>query len=89
MEEGYEADYWLGIITSAAPNLDCSTDTKLNANLDFLEKELRAASKRVLNIVYFNIYCTYTYSTVVKGPNECETTRITFTKAKLVLCTLI
>ena len=48
MEESYEADYWLGVITSAAPGLDCSTDAKLNASLDKLEKELRAAAPRVL-----------------------------------------
>ena len=48
MEEGYEADYWLGVITSAAPGLDCSTDAKLNASLDKLEIELRAAVPRVI-----------------------------------------
>ena len=48
MEEGYEADYWLGVITAAAPGLDCSTEGKLLASLDRIEKELRAA-RRVQN----------------------------------------
>lgn len=51
VEEGYEADYWLGVITSAAPRIDCSTDSKLTASLDRLEKELRAA-RRVLKPEY-------------------------------------
>lgn len=45
VDEGYEADYWLAVITSAAPGLDCSTDAKLAASLDRLEKELRAARR--------------------------------------------
>ena len=45
VEEGYQADYWLGVITSAAPGLDCSTDAKLTTCLDRLEKELRAAHR--------------------------------------------
>ena len=48
MEEGYEADYWLGVIKAAAPGLDCSTEGKLLASLDRIEKELRAA-RRVQN----------------------------------------
>lgn len=47
VEEGYEADYWLGVIIAAAPGLDCSTDAKLAGNLERLEKELRSA-KRVI-----------------------------------------
>lgn len=45
VEEGYEADYWLLVVTSAAPGLDCSTEAKLTASLDRLEKELRAAHR--------------------------------------------
>lgn len=48
VEEGYEADYWLGVITSASPGLDCSTDAKLASSFERLEKELRSA-KRVMN----------------------------------------
>lgn len=45
VEEGYDSDYWLGVITSATPQLDCSTDAKLNSSLDRLEREReRAAS---------------------------------------------
>ena len=51
VEEGYEADYWLAVIISAAPGLDCSTNDKLSASLDRLEKELRAV-QRVLKIEY-------------------------------------
>ena len=45
VEEGYEADYWLGLINSAAPGLDCSTDERLAGSLGRLEKELRAAHR--------------------------------------------
>ena len=43
VEEGYEADYWLGVITSAAPGLDCSADEKFSASFERLVKELRSA----------------------------------------------
>lgn len=45
VEEGYEADYWLGVITSAAPCFDCSTDEKLAGSIARIEKELRAARR--------------------------------------------
>lgn len=51
MEAGYEADRWLAVVISAAPGLDCSTDAKLAASLDRLEKELRAA-RRVIKPEY-------------------------------------
>ena len=41
VQEGYEADYWLFLIISAAPGLDCSTDARLTSNMNRLEKELR------------------------------------------------
>ena len=45
--EGYEADYWLAVVISAAPGLDCSTDKSLPGSLDRLEKELRAAHREI------------------------------------------
>lgn len=45
VEEGYEADYWLGVIIAAAPGLDCSTEAKLISSMERLEKELRAARR--------------------------------------------
>ena len=45
VEEGYEADYWLAVIISAVPGLDCSTDDRLDGSLGRLEKELRAAHR--------------------------------------------
>ena len=44
-EEGYEADYWLAVVTSAAPGLDCSTDARLISSMDRLEKEIRTAHR--------------------------------------------
>lgn len=54
VEEGYEADYWLAVITAAAPGIDCSTDEKLASSLDRLEKELKAA-RRLLKPKYYSI----------------------------------
>ena len=45
VQEGYEADYWLFLIISAAPGQDCSTDALLTGSMDRLEKELRAAHR--------------------------------------------
>ena len=47
VEEGYEADFWLAVVISAAPGLDCSTDECLTGSLDRLEKELRAAHREI------------------------------------------
>lgn len=46
VEEGYDSDYWLGVITSATPQLDCSTDAKLNSSLDRLERERESGERR-------------------------------------------
>lgn len=54
VEEGYEADFWLRVITSAAPEYDCSTEAKLAASLDGLEKELRAA-RRTITLEYYYV----------------------------------
>lgn len=54
VEEGYETDYWLAVITAAAPGIDCSTDEKLASSLDRLEKELKAA-RRLLKSKYNSI----------------------------------
>ena len=45
VEEGYEADFWLGVVTSAAPGLDFSSDEKFASNFERLEKELRSAHR--------------------------------------------
>ena len=45
VEDGYEADYWLAVVISAAPGLDCCTDERLDRSLGRLEKELRAAHR--------------------------------------------
>ena len=45
VEEGYKADYWLGVIISPAPGFDCSTEEKLAFYMDRIEKEIRAAGR--------------------------------------------
>ena len=67
VEDGYEADFWLGVITAAPPGVDCSTDKKLNSSLDRLERELRAA-KRILKSEYtiFQIFNTWFISNVTR-----------------------
>ena len=58
VEDGYNAireGYWLAVIISAAPGLDCSTDERLDSSLGSLEKELRAAH-RVIQPEYRAFY---------------------------------
>lgn len=40
VEEGYEADNWLALITAAAHGYDCSTDEMLTSSMDGVVKEL-------------------------------------------------
>ena len=61
VEDGYEADYWLGVITSAAPGFDCSTDEKLANSIARIEKELRSARRVGKQAIkyYFQVYTVY------------------------------
>lgn len=45
VEEGYNADYWLGLIISAAHGFDCSSDEKLTLYIGDIVKELQGARK--------------------------------------------
>ena len=47
VEAGYVADYWLAIVIAAAPGLECSSEAKLAACIERLERELRTATARL------------------------------------------
>ena len=59
VQEGYEADYWLAVVISAAPGMDCSTDARLISNMNRLEKEQRGAHRELKpeSVFLFSQYC--------------------------------
>ena len=66
VEDGYMADYWLAVIISAVPGLDCSTDERLAGSLGRLEKELRAAH-RVIQPEYRAFYKVLLYRRTIQS----------------------
>ena len=58
IEDGYRAiqdGYWLALIISAAPGLDCSTDERLVGSLGRLKKELRAAHRVIQYRAFYRV----------------------------------
>ena len=50
VEEGYDAvaeNDWIGLITSDAPEVDCSTDALIIACIDRIIKELKEARREI------------------------------------------